>query len=437
MGSYVPNSKSEREAMLKVVGVADIMDLFADVPEEMLLKGGAPIPEGLSEIEVSEKINEIADKNVIFKTILRGVGAYNHYIPAIVKSVVNKEQLVTAYTPYQAEISQGILQSIFEYQTMICSITGMDVSNASVYDGATATAEAAAMCRERKRSTVLVSETVNPEYIKVLKTYCYGSGAEVIVIPEKDGKTDIEALSSALTPESACFILQTPNYYGIFEDADKIGDIVHASGAKYIMNCNPIALAIMKTPAECGADIAVGEGQPLGMPIAFGGPYLGFMAARSQMARKLPGRIVGQTVDKNGDRGFVLTLQAREQHIRREKASSNICSNQALCALTAAVYMSAMGAEGLRSVAVSSMSKAHYFASELEKIGVSPVFEGEFFHEFTVNMPKTEEVLAKLEENGILGGYPTEKGVIFCTTELVTKNEIDRAVKIIGEVIAQ
>ncbi|MBE6543095.1 MAG: aminomethyl-transferring glycine dehydrogenase subunit GcvPA [Ruminococcaceae bacterium] len=436
MGSYVPNSKAEREAMLKVIGVSSVAELFSDVPEEMLLKDGAPIPAGLSEIEVSEKINEIADKNVIFKTILRGVGAYNHYIPAIVKSVVNKEQLVTAYTPYQAEISQGILQSIFEYQTMICSITGMDVSNASVYDGATATAEAAAMCRERKRSTVYVSETVNPEYIKVLKTYCYGSGAEVVVIPEKEGKTDKEALAEALTDTAACFILQTPNYYGIFEDATEIGEIVHAKGAKYIMNCNPIALAVMKTPAECGADIAVGEGQPLGMPIAFGGPYLGFMAARSAMARKLPGRIVGETVDKNGQRGFVLTLQAREQHIRREKASSNICSNQALCALTAAVYMSAMGEIGMKSVAENSMSKAHYFASELAKIGVAPVFNGEFFHEFTVKLPDADKVLAKLEENGILGGYPTDKGVIFCATEVVTKAEIDKTVEIIKEVIA-
>lgn len=436
MGSYVPNSKTEREEMLKTVGVSSIMDLFSAVPSEMLLKDGAPIPEGLSEIEVAEKINEIADKNIIYKTILRGVGAYNHYIPAIVKSVVSKEQLVTAYTPYQAEISQGILQSIFEYQTMICSITGMDVSNASVYDGATAMAEAAAMCRERKRSTVLVSETVNPEYIKVLKTYCYGSGAEVIIVPEKDGKTDKDSLAASLTDTSACFILQTPNYYGIFEDAEEIEKIVHGAGAKYIMSCNPIALAIMKTPAECGADIAVGEGQPLGMPIAFGGPYLGFMATKSQMARKLPGRIVGQTVDKNGQRGFVLTLQAREQHIRREKASSNICSNQALCALTAAVYMSAMGRIGMTSVAENSMSKAHYLASELEKIGVKPTFDGEFFHEFTVNIPKTEEVLEALEKNGILGPYPTHKGVIFCTTELVTKAEMDKAIEIIKEVIA-
>ncbi len=437
MGSYVPNSRAEREEMLKTIGVSSIMDLFAAVPEEMLLKDGAPIPEGLSEIEVSEKINEIADKNILYKTILRGVGAYNHYIPAIVKSVVNKEQLVTAYTPYQAEISQGILQSIFEYQTMICSLTGMDVSNASVYDGATAAAEAAAMCKDRKKTVVYASNTMNPEYISVLKTYLYGNGMELVMIPEKDGKTDKEALSGLMGDAAACVIIQTPNYYGLFEDAEEIGVIAHGKGAKFVMNCNPIALSVMKTPAECGADIAVGEGQPLGMSIAFGGPYLGFMAAKSAMARKLPGRIVGETVDKNGKRGFVLTLQAREQHIRREKASSNICSNQALCALTAAVYMSAMGETGMKAVAGNSMSKAHYFASELTKIdGVELAFNDEFFHEFTVKMPKTNEVLAALEKNGILGGYPDEKGVIFCTTEVVTKAEMDKAVEIIKEVLA-
>ena len=438
MGSYVPTSPAERAEMLKSIGVESIRDLYSNVPAEMLLEEGAlNLPDGCSELEVSAKMNAIADKNIVFKTILRGAGAYNHYIPSIVKSVTSKEQLVTAYTPYQAEISQGILQSIFEYQTMICSLTGMDVSNASVYDGASATAEAVAMCRERKRSVVYLSEGLNPEYVKVVKTYCYGTGVKVVMVPTVNGKTDKEALKNALTPEAACFVVQQPNFYGVYEDATELGEIVHAAGAKYIMNCNPIALAITKTPAECGADVAVGEGQSLGMPISFGGPYLGFMAAKSAMARKLPGRIVGQTEDREGKRGFVLTLQAREQHIRREKASSNICSNQALCALTAAVYMSAMGENGMKQAAVNSTSKAHYLAAQLTKIdGVDLVYNNEFFHEFTTTLPKCDEVLLALENNGILGGYKTENGVIWCVTEVVTKAEMDKAVEIIKEVLS-
>lgn len=438
MGSYVPTSPAERTEMLKSIGVESIRDLYSNVPSEMLLEEGAlNLPEGCSELEVSAKMNAIADKNIVFKTILRGAGAYNHYIPSIVKSVTSKEQLVTAYTPYQAEISQGILQSIFEYQTMICSLTGMDVSNASVYDGASATAEAVAMCRERKRSVVYLSEALNPEYIKVVKTYCYGTGVQVVMVPTVNGKTDKEALKNMLNAEASCFVVQQPNFYGVYEDAVELGEITHAAGAKYIMNCNPIALAITKTPAECGADVAVGEGQSLGMPISFGGPYLGFMAAKSAMARKLPGRIVGQTEDREGKRGFVLTLQAREQHIRREKASSNICSNQALCALTAAVYMSAMGENGMKQAAVNSTSKAHYLASELTKIdGIELVYNNEFFHEFTTTLPKCDEVLLALENNGILGGYKTENGVIWCVTEVVTKAEMDKAVAIIKEVLS-
>ena len=439
MGSYVPTSAAERAEMLKSIGVSSIRDLYSNVPADMLLPENAlNIPEGCSELEASQKMNAMADKNIVFKTILRGAGAYNHYIPAIVKSVTSKEQLVTAYTPYQAEISQGILQSIFEYQTMICSITGMDVSNASVYDGASATAEAVAMCRERKRNVVYLSEGLNPEYVKVVKTYCYGSGVPVVMVPLKDGKTDIEALKASFTPEAACFVVQQPNFYGVYEDAAALGEATHAAGAKYVMNCNPIALAITKTPAECGADVAVGEGQSLGMPISFGGPDLCFMAAKSAMARKLPGRIVGQTEDREGKRGFVLTLQAREQHIRREKASSNICSNQALCALTAAVYMSAMGEVGMKKAAVNSMSKAHYLASELTKIdGIELVYNSEFFHEFTTTLPQCDEVILSLDHNGILGGDKTENGVIWCVTEVVTKAELDKAVEIIKEVLAK
>ena len=374
-------------------------------------------------------------KTAVYPTVLRGAGAYRHFIPAVVKSITSREELVTAYTPYQAEISQGILQSIFEYQTMICTLTGMDVSNASVYDGATAAAESIAMCKDRKRTRAYVSACANPQTIEVMRTYCFGSNTELVVVPEKDGRTDLEALRALLGEDAACFYLQQPNYYGNLEDAAAIGEIVHAAGAKYVMGVNPIACAVMETPGECGADVAVGEGQPLGMDLSFGGPYLGFMAATKAMFRRLPGRIVGQTHDKEGRVGYVLTLTAREQHIRREKASSNICSNQALCALTAAVYLTAMGPDGLKQAAALSMSKAHYLAGELEKLGMKRLHTGEFFHEFVTTCPDTEKVLKALDESGILGGLPVEGGILWCATEVVSREELDRAVAIIKGVL--
>ena len=435
MGSYLGNTAEVQKEMLKEIGFDSFDALFSNIPDEVKVKE-LNLPSGLSEMEALGKMEEIADKNTVFKHIFRGAGAYNHYIPAIVGSVVNKEEFLTAYTPYQAEISQGILQSIFEYQTMICELTGMAVSNASVYDGATAAAEAVAMCRERKRNVAFVSETVNPHVLEVIKTYCYGSGIRVEVIPEKDGVTDIEALKAAVKEDSACLYIQQPNYYGNMEDADALGQIVHEAGAKYIMGCNPIALAIMKTPGECGADVAVGEGQPLGMELAFGGPYLGFMAATEKMMRKLPGRIVGETVDKEGKRAYVLTLQAREQHIRREKASSNICSNQALCALTASVYMAAMGEKGMTQAANLCLSKAHYLQKELEKAGLKPKYKQSYFHEFvTTSDMKAEVILEALEEKGILGGLPlNEYEILWCATEKNTKEEIDQVVAIVKEV---
>ena len=302
----------------------------------------------MSELEVRRAVSAMAKENRVFSTVLRGAGAYDHYIPSIVKYIPAKEEFLTAYTPYQAEMSQGILQSIFEYQTMICELTGMDVSNASVYDGATAAAEAAAMCRDRKRTVTLVSAAAHPDTINTIRTYCYGAGCEMRLVPLREGKTDLAALKDMLAADVASFYVQQPNFYGLFEDAQALGQAVHEAGAMYVMGCNPIALAIAKTPAACGADVAVGEGQPLGMPLSYGGPYLGYMATTKKHMRKLPGRIVGETVDNRGERAFVLTLQAREQHIRREKASSNICSNQALCALTAGAYMAAMGPRAWR-----------------------------------------------------------------------------------------
>ena len=433
MGTYVPNTEIQKRAMLDAIGAGAVEELFSAVPREMLVDR-LNLPEGMSELSVRQKVTAMARKNRVYDTVLRGAGAYRHFIPAVVRSVVSREELVTAYTPYQAEISQGILQSIFEYQTMICALTGMEVSNASVYDGSTAAAEALAMCRERKRNTAYVSACADPQTIAVMRTYCFGSGMELEVIPERDGRTDLEALKTALGADAACVYLQQPNYYGIIEDARAIGEAAHAAGARFIMGCNPIALAVMETPAACGADIAVGEAQPLGLDVAFGGPYLGYMAATKAMFRKLPGRIVGQTHDVDGNVGYVLTLTAREQHIRREKASSNICSNQALCAFTAGVYMTAMGAEGLRQAATLSMSKAHYFAGELEKIGLPRVHTGEYFHEFVTRCANPEKVLTALDENGILGGLPVKDGILWCVTELVSREELDRAVSIIKEV---
>ena len=437
MASYIPSTRDERLEMLETVGVSSYRELYRDVPPEMYLENGAlNIPDGLSELEVARKVSAMAAKNRMFSTVLRGAGAYDHYIPSIVKYIPAKEEFLTAYTPYQAEMSQGILQSIFEYQTGICELTGMDVSNASVYDGATAAAEAAAMCRDKKRRVTLISGASHPDTINTVRTYCYGTGDELRVIPTKDGKTDLEALKALLTADVAAVYIQQPNFFGLFEEAEEIGAMTHENGSMYIMGCNPIALAIMKTPRDCGADIAVGEGQPLGMPLSWGGPYLGFMATTSKHMRKLPGRIVGETVDSRGERAFVLSLQAREQHIRREKASSNICSNQALCALTAGVYMSAMGPKGMAQAAKQSMAKAHYLAEELCKLsGVEMKYTGPYFHEFVTACPKAEEVLQSLENAGILGGLPVDGGILWCVTEKVSKEELDRTVAIVKEVL--
>lgn len=439
MGSYIPSTREERQQMLEAVGCASLEELFSHIPEEVKLDRLLELPVGKAEQQVRRMMEAISGKNQVFSSIFRGAGAYNHYIPSIVGSIAGKEEFLTAYTPYQAEISQGLLQSIFEYQTMICELTGMDASNASVYDGATAAAEAVAMCRERKREKVLISGAVHPDVLQTVLTYCYGAGVEIAVVPVKDGVTDLEALSSLLTEETASLFIQQPNFYGQLEDAEKIGELVHQAGAKYIMGVNPISLGLLKTPAEYGADIAVGDGQPLGMSLAFGGPYLGFMACKAAMTRKLPGRIVGETTDIEGKRAFVLTLQAREQHIRREKASSNICSNQAHCALIAAVYLGAMGPRGIREAAVQSMSKAHYLAQELAVAGYVRKFEGEFFHEFVTVCPTdVKKALAALESQGILGGYPLsgelEGCILWCCTEENTKEDIDRAVAVLKEV---
>ena len=438
MGSYIPSSEAEKREMLEALGMKDVRELYRDVPESVLLKGPLNLPEGLSEMEVREKMGAMAAMNRDYRVILRGAGAYDHYIPSIVRYIPAKEEFLTAYTPYQAEMSQGVLQSIFEYQTMICELTGMDVSNASVYDGASAAAEAAAMCRDRKRSVTLISGAMHPDVINTVRTYCYGANTEMKVVPAKDGKTDLDALKQMLAADTACLIFQQPNFFGLFEDAEALIGTAHEAGAMAVMSCNPIALAVMKTPGELGADVAVGEGQPLGLPLGFGGPYLGFMATTQKNMRRLPGRIVGETVDSRGERAYVLSLQAREQHIRREKASSNICSNEALCALTAGLYMATMGPDGMAEAAKQCMAKAHYLAEQLVKAGCRLAYKGEFFHEFVTHQSNPREILGALSDEGILGGLLLEDGesILWCVTEKASKEVLDETAAVVKEVLA-
>lgn len=434
MGGYLPSSEQERRQMLEACGLDSYDALFAAVPEAIRWPQ-LELPAGLSELETLQRMEALAGKNRVFSSVFRGAGAYRHYIPSIVKSVVGKEEFLTAYTPYQAEISQGILQAIFEYQTMICELTGMDAANASVYDGASAAAEAAAMCKDKKRAKTLVSAAAHPMVIETVRTYCWGADSECVLVPVKDGRTDPEALRALADGQTASFYLQQPNFFGQIEDAEALGQIAHEAGAKFVMGVHPIATALLKSPRECGADVAVGEGQPLGMPLSFGGPYLGFMACVSALMRKLPGRIVGETTDSAGQRAYVLTLQAREQHIRREKASSNICSNQALCALTASVYLAAMGADGLRQAAQLCYSKAHYAAAQIARLpGFALRYAGPFFNEFVTEAPgDIDALLGALEDKDILGGYPVEGGLLWCVTEMNSKAEIDALVAALKE----
>ena len=435
MGRYVPETLSEQEAMLKQIGLEKIDDLYAMVPEEARLKD-LHIPSGKSEMEVLEDLSSVADKNKVYQSIYRGAGVYKHYIPAIVSTITSKEEFLTAYTPYQAEISQGVLQSIFEYQTQICELTGLDVSNASVYDGAVAAAEALFMSLERNKDEVLVADTVDPQTLAVMKTYCESRDVKIVMVQNKGHRLDVEDLKAKLNERSAGLYVESPNYYGLIEEIEECTKIVHENKTKMIMGCDPIALAIYKSPGEMDVDIAVGEGQQLGMPMGFGGPYLGFMTCKKELMRKLPGRIVGETTDHDGRRAYVLTLQAREQHIRREKASSNICSNEALCAMTASVYLAAMGPKGMEKVALSCYNNARYLEERLKELGFKRVDEGEYFNEFLTTSPIDPKVLEeKLSDKKILSGLQVEDKILWCATELNTKEKIDVLADAIKEVL--
>lgn len=434
MSRYTPHTEGDLQEMFKALNISNLDDLYDMIPDSIKLDK-LDLPKGISQADAELEINKIAKKNKVYDVILKGNGSYYHYIPACVRKMADRSEFITAYTPYQAELNQGILQSIFEYQTMVCDLTGMDVSNASHYDGATASAEAILMCKDRRHNKVILAPFISEDTKTVFNTYL--SSMEIIEAPSKNGKVDMDGLEALLDKDVACFYLEQPSSIGVIEQAKEIGELVHRYKVKYIINSYPISLGLLKSPGECGADIATCEGQSLGMPMAFGGPYLGIMATTKAMQRKLPGRIVGQTVDSKGNKAYVLTLQAREQHIRREKASSNICSNEALCALISSMYLATMGAEGLNKVAQICVNNAHFLLSELEKVGLKRKYEAEFFNEFvTTSKIPANKILSKLDENGILGGVKlNEFDILWCATEMVSKEDIIKTAKLVGEVI--
>lgn len=431
---YTPNPQSVVNEMLESIGYKDMAELFTDIPDEIKLSKKLNLPDGMSEMEVKSHLRELAKQNISTEDYpcFLGAGAYDHYIPSVIDQLLMRSEFYTSYTPYQAEISQGILQAIFEYQTMICNLTNLDVANASMYDGGSALAEACNLaCLQTKRKKVLVPDNIHPEYIRILQTYAISGVMEIVVLPTKDGIIDIEALNLP-DKDAACLVVQQPNFYGIIENVAAVEKLVHDNKSLLIMAVDPISLGILKSPGELNADIAVGEGQSLGNPLSFGGPYLGFFAANNKYLRKMPGRIVGQAKDQDGNRAFVLTLQAREQHIRREKAISNICSNQALNALAATMYLTSVGAKGLKEIAIRCHKLAVYAQQQLAKKGISLKYNQPFFKEFVIKVDNPAAINKKLLENGIIGGYELEDSLILAFTEKRTKEEIDKLVAIIG-----
>lgn len=435
---YMPHSEEDIKQMLEKIGVDSIDALYADVPSEVIFKSEYNIPSKMSEIEIRKHFKNLGEKNREL-VIFAGRGAYDHYSPSVIPHLLSRSEFYTAYTPYQPEISQGTLQYIFEYQSMISELTGMEATNASMYDGATAAAEVIFMmvASSKKKNRVLVSATVSEHVRKVVETYTKFHGIELSIIEEKEGVTDLDALYSELEKgDIAGVLLPQPNKYGIIEDFTGIAERIHDKKGFFAIYADPSTLAVLKTPAEWGADVACGDGQSLGMPLSFGGPYLGFISCSKGMLRKMPGRIVGATKDIDGKRGFVLTLQAREQHIRREKATSNICSNQSLMALYATIYLALMGDKGLKEVNKLSCDGAHYLYNQLLKTGkFKPAFDKPFLKEFVVKTDlDMNKVNKMLMENGIMGGIIIGSGMVeFAVTEKRTKEEIDRMVKLIEE----
>jgi len=439
MYPYIPNTKEDEQRMLESMGLNSIGDLFSDIPDNVKLNRDLDLASSKSELEVANYLTKLSKSNSTTDdlTCFLGAGAYDHYIPSIIGHIISRSEFYTSYTPYQAEISQGTLQYIFEYQTLICNLTEMDVANASLYDGGTAIAEAAFMASNvTRRQEIVISKTVHPESRRVLKTYAHLQGIKVIEIEDKEGVTDLDELKENVTDKTAAVIVQSPNFFGIIEDIEAIEEIAHSQKKTMLVtSVDPVSLGILKSPGSLGVDIVVGEGQPLGIPLSFGGPYLGFIATKKSYMRKLPGRVVGQTEDVDGKRGFVLTLQAREQHIRREKATSNICSNQGINTLAAAIYLVTLGKEGLREVAGQIVQKSNYALKQITKSGeYKPLFDKPFFREFAVvGSADAKEINKKLLEQNILGGYLLEKdypqyknGILYAVTEKRTKEEIDK-----------
>ena len=446
--AYIPNTPQDQAAMLRAIGVGSVEELLREIPSEVRSQAPPDLGEGLSELELLHTFSALAGQNVHTgtHTFFLGGGAYDHYIPSVVGHLVSRSEFYTAYTPYQAEMSQGLLQSIYEYQSMICELTGLDVANASLYDGSSALAEAALMaCRITRREKLLLSQTVHPRYRQVVRTYLSGLKIAVEEIPSRDGRTALDDLKARLSPDCAAVLVQHPNFYGGLETVREIQALAHDRGALMVVLADPLSLGVLAAPGEYGADIAVGEGQALGNPLNFGGPFLGFCATREVYLRQLPGRIVGATVDRDGHRGYCLTLQAREQHIRRQRATSNICTNQALVAIAATIYLATMGRDGLREVGLQCLHKAREAHRRICQLpGFSEVFSAPFFKEFVVKTPcPPSEINRKLLAAGIVGGLDLgrfdpdlENHMLWCVTEKRTIQEVERLVEALSRICA-
>ncbi len=445
---YIPLTPQDREEMLRAIGIAAVDDLFADIPRSVRLLRDLNLRPAPSDAELLRELREMSEQNgdADRYACFLGAGAYDHFIPSVVSHLAGRAEFYTAYTPYQAEMMQGELQAAYEYQSMLCALTGMDVANASMYDGASATAEAAVMARDlTHRDQILLSAAVHPEYRQVVRTYTRHRGIDVVDIPPRLGATRVDLVRDFLSERTAALVVQHPNFFGGVEDVQALSEAAHAIGALSIVAvADPIAYALLKPPGRLDADIVAGEGQPLGNPLNYGGPYLGMLATRQAFVRRMPGRLVGRTVDMQGRRGFVLTLQTREQHIRREKATSNICTNEALNALAAAIYMAALGPRGMRQVAEVCVRKAHYARALLGRIrGFRVAFPGPSFHEFVLRCPlPPEEINHRLLDRGILGGLPLGRfypeladGWLVCVTESRTRQDIDRLASALEEMV--
>jgi len=438
MYKYFPHTEAELKAMMEKVGITSLDELYAEVPEAIRFRGEYSLPSEMSELEVRQLFEQLGRQNQQL-VCFAGAGVYDHYTPAVIPQLLQRSEFLTSYTPYQAEISQGTLHYIFEFQSMMAELTGMDISNASMYDGTTATAEAVmmAVAAGKKQNKVLVSSTLDPKTMAVVRTYAHFHNIELETIAACDGVTDINHLQQLLSQhprEYAAVLVQQPNFFGIIEDYSGFADAIHNERGLFIVNSVAADLALLKTPAEWGADIAVGDGQSLGIPMQFGGPYVGYMCCTEKLIRKMPGRIVGRTQDNRGQRAFVLTLQAREQHIRRQKATSNICSNQSLMALFVTIYMSLMGKEGLKEAAQLSYAGAHYLCDQLLATGrFKLVYQQPFFNEFVVSYDGDVDTLQqRFTQHGFFGGVKIADGqLMFAVTEKRTKEEIDTLIQLV------